>query len=185
MNSNICLKFWYGGKFKESINGKIEYVGGFGRTFSVDPNDLCWDFIWELAEKCCLGKKIANVNYLIPGQSLRNGLRKVDDEAEALEMAKLAMENRSLVLYVLHQLPSSVLVVEASVGECEGPPELTKPTPKLNAQPKKLTPRRDPSKKSNQTFVVDEVAQASGLGSAVRREFIRRPRLCCIRRRIK
>ena len=60
MNSNICLKFRHGGKCKESINGEIEYVGGFGRTFSIDPNDLCWDFIWELAQKCYLGKKIAN-----------------------------------------------------------------------------------------------------------------------------
>ena len=40
MNSNIFLKFWYGGKFKESINGEIKYVGGFGRTFSFDPNDM-------------------------------------------------------------------------------------------------------------------------------------------------
>ena len=124
MNSNICLKFWYGGKFKETINGEIEI--------------LCW----ELAKKCCLGKKIANVNYLIPGQSMRDGLRKVDYEAGAFELAKMAMENRSLVLYVLHQLHSLVLVVEASVGECEGPPELTKPTPKLNSLPKVLTPRR-------------------------------------------
>ena len=83
MNPNIYSKYWYGGKFKESINGEIEYVGGFGRTFFVDPNDLCWDFIWALAEKCCLGMKIVDVNYLIPGQSLRDGLRKVDDEAGA------------------------------------------------------------------------------------------------------
>ena len=54
MNSNICLKFRHGGKCKESINGEIEYVGGFGRTFFVDPNDLCWDFIWALAENVVL-----------------------------------------------------------------------------------------------------------------------------------
>ena len=94
---------------------------------------------------------------------MRDGLRKVDNEAGAFELAKIAMENRSLMLYVLHQLPSSVLVVEAS----EGPLELTKPTPKLNAQPKKLTPRRGPRKKSTQTFVVNAIAQAFGLGSAV------------------
>ena len=42
------------------------------------------------------------MNYLIPEQSLRDGLRKVDDEAGAFELAKIAMKNRSLVLYVLH-----------------------------------------------------------------------------------
>ncbi|XP_021743215.1 uncharacterized protein LOC110709312 [Chenopodium quinoa] len=34
---NVTLRFWHGGKFKHVRNGELVYIGGEGRTYSVDP----------------------------------------------------------------------------------------------------------------------------------------------------
>ena len=47
----VTLQFWHGGLFKNNLN-KLQYLGGKGRTFHVDPDELCWFWLEELAKEC-------------------------------------------------------------------------------------------------------------------------------------
>ena len=38
---DVTLRFWYGGLFKNDSN-ELHYLGGQGRTFDVDHDELCW-----------------------------------------------------------------------------------------------------------------------------------------------
>ena len=53
-------------------------------TFNVDPNELCWFGLEELAKKCGPYMKSEEVYYLTLGKSLDEGLRRVYDDKEVL-----------------------------------------------------------------------------------------------------
>lgn len=100
----VTLKIWHGGVFKNVANGALIYEGGRGRTFEVDPDELCyWDLI-DLGKKCGEYRKIEGVSYLIPNLTLVNGLRKVINDKDCLELANLASKFRCVEVYLLHGL---------------------------------------------------------------------------------
>lgn len=101
------LKFWHSGVFKKVSNGETVYEGGRGRTFNVDIDELCWWDLEDLAKKCG-HESIEGLYYLIPGQSLANGLRKVYKDEEVLKLAELVLKYRCVELYVFHgaELPN-------------------------------------------------------------------------------
>ncbi|CAO2833074.1 unnamed protein product [Amaranthus hypochondriacus] len=117
MSEMVSIEIWYGGKFKEA-RGSISYVGGFGKVMEVDPNALSMDYLMTLADKCDGDRGIEGLLYLLPGSTLKDGLRKIDGENVVRELHGALMQLRTVNVYVLHKYP----------------------TPK--AQPKKLTPRR-------------------------------------------
>lgn len=57
--------------------GNLIYVRAEGRSSIVDPHELCWFYLVELAVKCGSYKKADTIHYLLPGLNLNNGLRKV------------------------------------------------------------------------------------------------------------
>ncbi|KAL2930452.1 Plasmid recombination enzyme type 3 [Bienertia sinuspersici] len=75
----ISLRFWHGDLFKKGNNGRLDYVGGMGRVFAVDPDQLC-------------------------GKELDQGLRRVYADSEVLEMAEIGIKNRGIDLYVLYSV---------------------------------------------------------------------------------
>ncbi|XP_056690232.1 uncharacterized protein [Spinacia oleracea] len=95
------VKFWHSGVFKKVSNGETVYEGGRGRTFNVDIDELCWWDLEDLAKKCG-HESIEGLYYLIPGQSLANGLRKVYKDEEVLKLAELVLKYRCVELYVFH-----------------------------------------------------------------------------------
>ncbi|KAL2898823.1 Potassium-transporting ATPase KdpC subunit [Bienertia sinuspersici] len=80
----------------------MEYVGGQGRTFMVDVDELCWWFLREMALKCGNYSGIEEIYYLIPHSNMDEGLRRVYNDKEVLGMADIVMKNREIVLYVVH-----------------------------------------------------------------------------------
>ncbi|KAL2904204.1 Phosphoenolpyruvate carboxylase [Bienertia sinuspersici] len=137
---SVTLKFWHGGAFKERGNGKLVYEGGKGKTMTVDVNELCYFDLTSFATRCGDYGKIVGLFYLIPGLSLEGGLREVVCDPEVLELSALALEHRSIDIYVCHdkKLPS-VVVTNAPVFQNLFTPLATK---KPKSPPKKMTPKR-------------------------------------------
>lgn len=77
MFDNISLRFWHGGKLTIVGNGQLIYMGEEGRTFTVDPNELCYFDLVELAKKSEQYNKIKGLYFLALGRTLVNGLRKI------------------------------------------------------------------------------------------------------------
>ncbi|XP_056695664.1 uncharacterized protein [Spinacia oleracea] len=98
----VTLKIWHGGIFKTVNNGQLVYEGGKGKTCQIDSDVLCWWDLLDLAKKCGNYSTIEGLCYLIPGQPLGNGLRKVYDDAQVLEMTELALKMRCIEVYVNH-----------------------------------------------------------------------------------
>ena len=61
--------------------------------------------------------KIEEVYYLNQGKSLDEGLRRVYDDKEVLQMSEIVLRNRCIDLYVLHEVdePKIVPMIEANV----------------------------------------------------------------------
>uniref|UniRef100_A0A803MW93 PB1-like domain-containing protein n=1 Tax=Chenopodium quinoa TaxID=63459 RepID=A0A803MW93_CHEQI len=98
----ISLKVWHGGGFKTVANGELVYEGGRGRTKSVDPDELSYFELLELGKECYKGKGVEGLLYLIPGLSLCNGLRRINNDNDAVEVVDLGRKYRDVELYVLH-----------------------------------------------------------------------------------
>ena len=49
----VTLRIWHKGLFKKS-NNELKYFGGEGRTFNIDPDELSWFWLEELAKTCGL-----------------------------------------------------------------------------------------------------------------------------------
>ena len=116
-------------------------MGGKGRTFHVDPSELCWFWLEKMAKECEPYMKIDEIYYLIPGKSLYERLRRVYNDKEVLEMTNIIGANRFIDLYVVHGIdePRFVPLIGA----------LRQETLKKKAQQphkRKLTPRRPPFK---------------------------------------
>ena len=95
---SVTLRFWHGGLFKKNLK-ELQYLGGQERAFNVDPNELYWFWLEELAYKCGPYMKIEEVYYLIPGKSLEKGLRRVYDDKEVLQMSEIVFGNRCIDLF--------------------------------------------------------------------------------------
>lgn len=69
----VTLKFSHGGVFKKFKNGHA-YVGGWIRTFMVDPDELCFWDLRDLAKKCGNYEDIQSLYYFVtpPNYSLLN-----------------------------------------------------------------------------------------------------------------
>ncbi|XP_021725070.1 uncharacterized protein LOC110692374 [Chenopodium quinoa] len=155
---SVTLKYWHGGLFKKHRN-ELVYYGGLGKTFDVDPDELCWWDLVDLAKNIGNYSKIDTLYYLIPGMSLESGLRKVYDDKEVLEMTEIVKKQKYIQVYVVHGVDEQEPI--DSVFEVEGPQSSsiisvpqTKPTEKIvenpihkptkkpnnNSRPKKLTP---------------------------------------------
>ncbi|KMT01670.1 hypothetical protein BVRB_9g211310 [Beta vulgaris subsp. vulgaris] len=121
MDEYVCLRFWHGGVFRKHKLGYLEYVGGEGKTFKVDPDELCWWFLVELVKKCGKYVGIEHIFYCIPGQNLDVGLRRVYNDKEVLEMGAIVMKEKCIDLYVKHEIgqPGFIHFLE---GSLEGGP---------------------------------------------------------------
>ena len=101
--------------FKKNLN-ELQYLGGKGRTFHVDLDELCWFWLKELAEECGPYMKIDEIYYLIPSKSLDEGLRRVYNDKDVLEMTDIVAANMFIDLYVVHEVdePKFVPLIGAS-----------------------------------------------------------------------
>ena len=61
----VTLRFRHRGLSKKSQDG-LWYLGGEDRRFNVDPDELSWFWLEELAKKCGPYMKIKEIYYLIP-----------------------------------------------------------------------------------------------------------------------
>ncbi|KMS65583.1 hypothetical protein BVRB_034500, partial [Beta vulgaris subsp. vulgaris] len=120
----VTLRFWHGGIFKKTGKG-MEYIGGGGRTFPVDLDELCWFFLEDLAKKCGTYRVIDKIFYLIPGKTLDDGLRIVYRDKEVLEMGEIAMKSRCIDLYVLHGVDEPQVVEGNLLDWATKQPELS------------------------------------------------------------
>uniref|UniRef100_A0A803KQL0 PB1-like domain-containing protein n=1 Tax=Chenopodium quinoa TaxID=63459 RepID=A0A803KQL0_CHEQI len=88
---------WHGGVFQQLDNGGLCYINGQGRTFSVDPDELCFFYLVELVMKCArYDGRIQGFLYLVPGLSMVDGLRKVTDDESMREMIQVAEKHRGV-----------------------------------------------------------------------------------------
>ncbi|KAL2940259.1 Leishmanolysin-like peptidase [Bienertia sinuspersici] len=136
----VTLRFWHGERLNVANTGEMICVGGQGRKFKVDPDELCYWKILEMAKKCGNYSTIIDVFYLVPSISLLEGLRKVADDSAVIAIGDLVMKYRTLDLYVLHEehalnlRPANQLETITHFQ-----PLLNEPQP---SKPQKLTPRR-------------------------------------------
>uniref|UniRef100_A0A803MRD4 PB1-like domain-containing protein n=1 Tax=Chenopodium quinoa TaxID=63459 RepID=A0A803MRD4_CHEQI len=178
---NVTVRFWYGGQFKHVRNGEMVYKGGSYINFDVDPDELCYWDLRDYGSKCGLGHVDA-LFYQMPGLNIEKGLRVIQGDAEVLEMGKLAVVNRSIVVYAVQferevGEGSNAEVVEVDVGNTSqkstllnADPKVTiskttgkvleKPPPKLNKR-KKLTTRKGPQTQVVKPSLTEEDASTS------------------------
>uniref|UniRef100_A0A803MYZ2 PB1-like domain-containing protein n=1 Tax=Chenopodium quinoa TaxID=63459 RepID=A0A803MYZ2_CHEQI len=98
---------WHGGVFQNLDNGELVYINGKGRTFNVDPDHLCGFYLLELVMKCGKYKdRVKGFMYLVPGLSLKGGLRRVDDDDSMRELIDISINNRDVEEYVVHDVDS-------------------------------------------------------------------------------
>ncbi|KAL2902675.1 Mediator of RNA polymerase II transcription subunit 13, partial [Bienertia sinuspersici] len=109
------------------------YVGGEGRTFLVDVDELCWWFLDQMARKCGAYKKIVEIYYLMPHSTLDEGLKRVYNDKEVL-MAEVVLKHKALDLYVVHgvDLPEVIIGVPE---EIVGVPEVSVGVPRVSVEP--------------------------------------------------
>ncbi|KAL2944775.1 Mediator of RNA polymerase II transcription subunit 13 [Bienertia sinuspersici] len=133
ITTTATLRFWHGGLFKKLKTG-LQYVGGEGRTFLVDVDELCWWFLEQMARKCGAYKKIVEIYYLMPHSTLDEGLKRVYNDKEVLEMAEVVLKHKALDLYVVHgvDLPEVIIGVPE---EIVGVPEVSVGVPGVSVEP--------------------------------------------------
>uniref|UniRef100_A0A803M872 PB1-like domain-containing protein n=1 Tax=Chenopodium quinoa TaxID=63459 RepID=A0A803M872_CHEQI len=102
----VTLKFWHGGVFKFVGNGEMVYQGGKGATKQVDPDLLCYFDLLEMGKECGEVKVVEGLYYLIPGLSLSNGLRRIVNDSDVVELGGYADKFRTVEVYVFHGVES-------------------------------------------------------------------------------
>ncbi|KAL2930621.1 Antiviral helicase SKI2 [Bienertia sinuspersici] len=101
MEGSVTLRFWHGGVLKRTNRG-LQYVGGQAKNYAVDPDELCWFFLKQLAEKCGPYNDVHEILYLTPHCSMDDGLKRIYNDKEVLEMGAIVVENRSIDLFTIH-----------------------------------------------------------------------------------
>ena len=107
----VTLRFHHGGSFRKNKLGSLEYVDGGIRTFPVDPDELCWWYLVELVGKCGGYNAVDQIYYLLPGKKLENGLLRVYNDQEVLEMGAIAIKERCVDLFVKHCIDEPELIL--------------------------------------------------------------------------
>uniref|UniRef100_A0A803MD91 PB1-like domain-containing protein n=1 Tax=Chenopodium quinoa TaxID=63459 RepID=A0A803MD91_CHEQI len=98
---------WPGGVFKKLDNGGLCYMNGQGRTFIVDPNELCSFYLVELVKKCPrYDGRIQGFLYLVPGLGMVDALRRVTDDESMREMIQVAEKHKGVEVYAMHARPT-------------------------------------------------------------------------------
>ncbi|KAL2896636.1 Callose synthase 10 [Bienertia sinuspersici] len=116
MEGCITLKFWHGGRFKVDNKNKLCYVGGEGKTFKVDPDELCGFDLRQQAKSCGGYGNIEGLYYLVPGMCMNEGLKKVFTDDEVRRMGELTVNTRCIELYVQHGPNSPESVVQTNTN---------------------------------------------------------------------
>ncbi|XP_057522665.1 uncharacterized protein LOC130802669 [Amaranthus tricolor] len=99
----------------------------------VDPDDLSMDYLMSLANKCNGNRDIQGLFYLLPGYTLKDGLRKINKENVVIELHNAVIQMRTMNVYMLYKyLTSAFPVTDLDKGPLDQP----------KVQPKKLAPRR-------------------------------------------
>lgn len=100
--------------FKEK--GQIlEYIGGDYVVYhGLDPDLMCYFNLMKLAKETDNYHAIDELYYLVPGKNLKNGLRRVYDSKEVLEMVEYARKEGEVSLYAVHVVEQPVVVAEIS-----------------------------------------------------------------------
>ncbi|KAL2901852.1 Mediator of DNA damage checkpoint protein 1 [Bienertia sinuspersici] len=143
MENEVCLRFWHGGLFKDNRQGHMCYIGGQGRTFSIDADELCWWYLRDLVKNCGGYREINCMYYLNPGKSLTEGLCKVYNDEEVRKMAEVVCKYRCVDLSVKHGEDINDLGVTQSIETSPAQKGPLSPCV-TNERPKKLTPKRPP-----------------------------------------
>ncbi|KAL2934515.1 Halomucin [Bienertia sinuspersici] len=130
MEGSVTLRFWHGGVLKRTNRG-LQYVGGQAKNYAVDPDELCWFFLKQLAEKCGPYNDVHEILYLTPHCSMDDGLKRVYNDKEVLEMGAIVVENRSIDLFTIHGSNNTL-------ETCVSP---TKMTPPQKSSPVRRSPR--------------------------------------------
>ncbi|KAL2906837.1 Protein FAR1-RELATED SEQUENCE 5, partial [Bienertia sinuspersici] len=150
MEGCITLKFWHGGWFKVDNKNKLCYVGGEGKTFKVDPDELCGFDLRQQAKSCGGYGDIEGLYYLVPGMCMNEGLKKVFTDDEVRRMGELTVNTRCIELYVQHGPNSPESVVQTNT-DLSSPTQIgchnNDKSPTQNVQknrPNKLNPIRAP-----------------------------------------
>ncbi|KAL2900176.1 putative cell division protein WhiA [Bienertia sinuspersici] len=126
---------WHGGMFKKMGSG-LKYIGGQGRTFEVDSDELCWFYLVELAKKCGDYCTIDQIYYVKPdAETLEKGLTRVFSDDEVRMMIGDVLKTRSVQCFVVDGLNGSSLV-----------PMLNNDMERVCKRRKKLSPRRNKSR---------------------------------------
>ena len=53
----------------------LNMLKGIKRTFLVASDAIFWKFVWELGEKCCVGKKVLDLCYMIIWNDIEGWLK--------------------------------------------------------------------------------------------------------------
>ncbi|KAL2894211.1 putative hemoglobin and hemoglobin-haptoglobin-binding protein 2 [Bienertia sinuspersici] len=130
MEGSVTLRFWHGGVLKRTNRG-LQYVGGQAKNYAVDPDELCWFFLKQLAEKCGPYNDVHEILYLTPHCSMDDGLKRVYNDKEVLEMGAIVVENRSIDLFTIHGSNNTL-------ETCVSP---TNMTPPQKSSPVRRSPR--------------------------------------------
>ncbi|KAL2894560.1 Mediator of RNA polymerase II transcription subunit 13 [Bienertia sinuspersici] len=87
-----------------------------------------------MARKCGAYKKIVEIYYLMPHSTLDEGLKRVYNDKEGLEMAEVVLKHKALDLYVVHgvDLPEVIIGVPE---EIVGVPEVSVGVPGVSVKP--------------------------------------------------
>ncbi|KAL2924184.1 Collagen alpha-1(XXVII) chain [Bienertia sinuspersici] len=141
-----------GGTFKRNSTG-LQYIGGMGKTFQLDADELCWWFLQQLVKKCGDYASVERIFYLNPGESLDGGLRKVYSDNEVREMGAVALKWRSIELYVQHGVDEPVMADDGCnlIPTTDKPTRtlaIKTPTPTHLAGPSNSSPKKSLSKSS-------------------------------------
>ncbi|KAL2895945.1 Mediator of RNA polymerase II transcription subunit 13 [Bienertia sinuspersici] len=91
----ITLTFWHGGRFKVDNKNKLCYVGGEGKTFKVDLDELCGFDLRQQAKSCGGYGDIEGLYYLVPGMCMNEGLKMVFTDDEVRRMGELTVNTSS------------------------------------------------------------------------------------------
>ncbi|KAL2929721.1 Early nodulin-12 [Bienertia sinuspersici] len=130
MEGSVTLRFCHGGVLKRTNRG-LQYVGGQAKNYAVDLDELCWFFLKQLAEKCGPYNDVHEILYLTPHCSMDDGLKRVYNDKEVLEMGAIVVENRSIDLFTIHGSNNTL-------ETCVSP---TKMTPPQKSSPVRRSPR--------------------------------------------
>ncbi|RYR24939.1 hypothetical protein Ahy_B02g058540 [Arachis hypogaea] len=111
MDEVLDIMFHHGGSFEKGVDGKIGYYPDNRNCLGdveVDRLDVFYlrNYYKELGYD-----RMKEVWWLVPGKSIGEGLRKLNNDADLREMCEMGSQNAGLVdIYIEHQVSSPELI---------------------------------------------------------------------------